>query len=356
METSDKDEIEKRLTFLLEEGSKVPADSEDSAVALPDYFDDEKFRLGQEVFAKNIFTMMIAKLSGLLVLLAVPSILDVLRFTKQSGTPCAAFRRYAATILHTCIWYKSIPNLGIKFFESVLNVRKKHCIASRRCFEAGIGKISQRDMALTQFGFMGFSLLCAKPLGIDMSDKEAEGLLHFWRVIGHMLGTDERFNLCNGSINDSKALCRRLLEAVFIPNLAKNTKHFDEMSKALLKGLWPINPFIDIHAYKAMTYRLTLTAVSNNNTIIINNNNDNNNSLTFSDKSMPIHSRLILNSQLFVHRYLLQTRFWWSRIFRAFFNSLMRMAIYLSEKFPFLAYCIFGRKQSHFNIYKFNFE
>ncbi|XP_015119988.1 uncharacterized protein LOC107043162 [Diachasma alloeum] len=340
-----KDDIEKRLTSLLEEGSKVPADGESSTIAVPDYFDDEKFRLGQEVFEKNIFTMMIAKLSGLLVLLAVPSILDILRFTKQSGTPCAAFRRYAATILHTCIWYKSIPNRNIKFFESVSNVRRKHCIASRRCFEVGIGRISQRDMALTQFGFMGFSLLCAEPLGIVMSDKEADGLLHFWRVIGHMLGTDERFNLCNGSIDDTKALCRRLLEAVFMPNLAKNTKHFNEMSTALLKGLWPINPFIDVHAYKVMTYHLISTAVSYNN-----------NSLTFSEEPMPTYSRLILNFQLFVHQYLLQTRFWWSGLFRAFFNSQMRMGIYLTEKFPFLAYWIFGRRQSYFNIYKFHLE
>lgn len=99
---------------LLHEGSEIPADAESATITVPDYFDEEKFRLGQEVFEKNIFTMMIAKLSGLLVLLAVPSVLDILRFTKQSGTPCMAFRRYAATILHTCIWYKSVPNQDIQ--------------------------------------------------------------------------------------------------------------------------------------------------------------------------------------------------------------------------------------------------
>lgn len=77
---------------------------------LPDYYDPIKFRIGQNVFKKNIFTMMIAKLSGLLLLLTVPSILDILKFTRQSGNPCAAFRRYAATILHTCIWYKNSPD------------------------------------------------------------------------------------------------------------------------------------------------------------------------------------------------------------------------------------------------------
>lgn len=32
----------------------------------------------------------------------------------------------------------------------------------------------------------------------------------------------------------------------------------------------------------------------------------------------------------------------------------MRFAIYLTEKFPFLAYFMFGRRKSHVNIYKFH--
>ncbi|XP_011312879.1 uncharacterized protein [Fopius arisanus] len=110
----DTEEVEKKLALLLDEGSKMPADKEFLTIEVPDYFDEKKFQLGQDVFKKNIFTMMIAKLSGLLVLLAVPSVLDILCFTKQSGTPCAAFRRYAATILHTCIWYRSIPNQDVE--------------------------------------------------------------------------------------------------------------------------------------------------------------------------------------------------------------------------------------------------
>lgn len=102
--------VEERLQELLREGAKTPADMDvDDDLDLPDYYDPEKFRLGQQAFFNNVFTMMIAKLSGLLTLLAVPSILEILMFTKQSGTPCTAFRRYVSTILHTFVWYEKEP-------------------------------------------------------------------------------------------------------------------------------------------------------------------------------------------------------------------------------------------------------
>ncbi|KAK0092167.1 hypothetical protein PV326_002050 [Microctonus aethiopoides] len=271
------DAVEQRLQTLLKEGPNVFADSKISTMALPEYYDPMKFRCGQNVFKNNIFTMMIAKLSGLLLLLAIPSILKILKFTKQSGTPCASFRRYASTILHTCIWYKNSPDQDIEFFVSLKNVRKKHCVASRRSNEAGIGRISQLDMALTQFGFMGFTLLSAKRLGICATDDELEGLLHFWRVVACMLGTEERFNLCNGSVKECTFLCERLLEEVFVPHLAEKNKDFDEMSDVLLEGLWPINPFINNKAFKLFTNHLIISAIPNNN-----------HSLNIDDRSLPI--------------------------------------------------------------------
>lgn len=57
---------------------------------------------------------------------------------------------------------------------------------------AGCGPISQRDMAITQFGFMGFPLLARKKLGLHGSDEDLEGFIHFWRVIGHLLGISDQ--------------------------------------------------------------------------------------------------------------------------------------------------------------------
>lgn len=62
---------------------------------------------GVEVFERNIFTMFSGKMAGLLTLLAIPSIVEVLVLTKQSGEPHKAFRRYVDTIRHMLFWYRT---------------------------------------------------------------------------------------------------------------------------------------------------------------------------------------------------------------------------------------------------------
>lgn len=62
---------------------------------------------GVKVFERNIFTMFSGKMAGLLTLLAIPSIVEVLVLTKQSGEPHKAFRRYVDTIRHMLFWYRT---------------------------------------------------------------------------------------------------------------------------------------------------------------------------------------------------------------------------------------------------------
>ncbi|XP_014218333.1 uncharacterized protein LOC106646727 [Copidosoma floridanum] len=337
--------VDERLRVLISEGATTPADKEADELELPEYYEPRKFRLGQQAFYNNVFAMMIAKLSGLLALLAVPSILDILIFTKQSGTPCTAFRRYVSTILHTFVWYEKEPGKQIEFLKSLKNVRKKHCIVSQRCSVAGLGRITQLDMALTQFGFIGFTLLSGDRLGIFTTDEELDGLVHFWRVIGRMLGMDDRYNLCNGTVEECRQLCRRLLDEIFLPSFAVKNKNFDEMGRVLLEGLWPVNPHLDPKAYTTFTLQLAVSAATNNN-----------HSVVIDTEGMPLYSKFMLNLQLMVHEYLMPPSYWWSRFFRGFFNAQMRFAIYLTENFPFLAYWLFGRQNSRVNIYKFHYD
>ncbi|XP_046428108.1 uncharacterized protein LOC124183527 isoform X1 [Neodiprion fabricii] len=337
--------VEERFRLLVEVGSKTMADSELPEMDLPAYYDADKFRVGQTVFYNNVFTMMVAKLAGLLSLLAVPSILDILIFTKQSGTPCTAFRRYVSTILHTFIWYEREPEKQKEFFASLKNVRRKHCVASKRASEAGINRISQFDMAVTQFGFIGFTILCGDELGVAVSRKDLEGLIHLWRVIGSMLGIEERFNICTGSVEETKALCARILDEVFLPCLAAKRPEFEKMRQILLEGVWPISPQIDPDAFTAITYRLAMSATSNNN-----------HSLEVDTSSMSSYSKSLLGFQTWVHKNLLQTSLWWSPIFRGFFNAQMRLSIFLTEHWPFLAYLVFGKQRSQVNIYKMQID
>jgi hypothetical protein len=48
-------------------------------------------------------------------------------------------------------------------------------------------------MIVTQFGFFGFALQNPRYFALtNESDENWEGLLHFWRTIGYLLGIDER--------------------------------------------------------------------------------------------------------------------------------------------------------------------
>ncbi|XP_003705260.2 uncharacterized protein LOC100880200 isoform X1 [Megachile rotundata] len=336
------DVAEKRVQTLLKDGANTLMDFQWLQPNLPSFFDEKKFELGQRMFYNNAFTMMIAKLCGLIVLFSIPSIKDVLMFTRQSSTTCAAFRRYVSTILHTWTWYGRKAGVEQEFLDSLKIVRKKHCVAFRRSSEAGFQRISQLDMALTQFGFMGFTILSGDYLGTDNSTEELEGLIHFWRVVGSMLGMEDKYNICNGSVEEVRALCRRLLDDIFLPALARENKDFDKMSHLLIESLWPINPFIEPKAFVAFTFILASSAATNNN-----------HSLKINTSTMSWYSRFILNLQLMVHKYLLQPTYWWSTLFRMFFNGQMRLAMYLTENLPFLAFWRLGIKNSYVDIFKY---
>ncbi|XP_067205174.1 uncharacterized protein [Linepithema humile] len=313
---------------------------------LPSFYDERKFRLGQQAFYNNVFSMMIAKLCGLVSLLAIRTILDVVMFTKNSGIPCLAYRRYASTILHTFVWHEKDPyDKPNKFLESLKIVRRKHCVAFKRSTEAGVHKPTQLDMALAQFGFIGFTMVSGDHLGLKVTYEEMEGVVHLWRVIGSMLGMDDKFNLCTGTVEETHALCQRLLEDVFLPSLADKNEHFDEMGNVLLQSLWPINFNIEPIAFTAYTYHLAASTARNNN-----------HSLKIDTSTMPFYSWYLFNLQCFVLKNLMRPDAWWSPFFRAIFNSLMRLSIYLMENYPYLAIWKFGEKYANVNIFHYHFD
>ncbi|XP_018045734.1 PREDICTED: uncharacterized protein LOC108685459 [Atta colombica] len=342
------DKVEKRLRIILNEGSKSIMDFNNMKPEIPPFYDEKKFQLGQQAFHNNIFSMMIAKLCGLVSLLAISTILDVVMFTKKSGTPCLAYRRYAETVLHTCVWHEKDPNgKPNEFLESLKIVRRKHCVAFRRSTKAGVHKPTQLDMALAQFGFIGYIIVCEKYVGISVTPEEMEGVVHLWRVIGSMLGMDDKFNICAGTVEETRALCQRILEEVFVPCLANRNKneHFNQMGNVLLQSLWHINFGIEPLAYTAFTLHMISSTARNNN-----------HSIEIDTSSMPFYSWYMFNTYHFVLKYLMRPDAWWSPFFRAIFNSLMRLSIYSTKYFSISAYLKFGKQYTKVNIFNYHFD
>lgn len=76
--------------------------------------------------------------------------------------------------------------------KSLKEVYQRHSAASKRAVKEGKGRLSQATLALTQFGFMGFSLLFPEKFGVIINDDDLEGFIHFWRTIGHLVGVQDR--------------------------------------------------------------------------------------------------------------------------------------------------------------------
>jgi hypothetical protein len=125
---------------------------------------------------------------GLLAILSIPSILNVLVFTDKSSTDMTAYKRYMQTIYHTLTWFRHDLKPGTKAWKSLAAVRKFHFSASKSAEKASVGLISQKDMAITQYGFIGFSILSQKQTGVYASQEQIEDYCHLWRVIGHVIG------------------------------------------------------------------------------------------------------------------------------------------------------------------------
>uniref|UniRef100_A0A1Y1MAB2 ER-bound oxygenase mpaB/mpaB'/Rubber oxygenase catalytic domain-containing protein n=2 Tax=Photinus pyralis TaxID=7054 RepID=A0A1Y1MAB2_PHOPY len=161
---------------------------------LPPFYDEEKFKKGQEFYHKHVLAMFVAKLFGLLTVISTPTILKILTFTNMSSTPLTAYKRYLATVYHMCVWYDNDFKPGSKLWDSINKVKMMHCSASRRHCVAGGQRILQRDMGITQFGFMGFAILTPEKVGIhNATREELESFIHLWRVIGYIMGADDKY-------------------------------------------------------------------------------------------------------------------------------------------------------------------
>ncbi|XP_026476273.1 uncharacterized protein LOC113381812, partial [Ctenocephalides felis] len=252
---------EDHLNLLLSPDALAPSDTtspDEQNIDLPTWFDEEKFARGQKYYYKNSYGMFVGKLCGLIAVLAVPTILRILMFTQRSSVPFTAYKRYIATLLHTTLWYDIKLTKDSRSWKSLIQVRKRHFQAGQSACAKGLGSVTQKDLALTQFGFMGFILIRPKFLGIQCDDKkDREAFVHVWRCVGYMMGLEDRFNICRDSLEETEDLCEVLLAKYFAPLLSTYNKDFEDMSKALLEGMWTFNPFIHFTTFMYFTRRLS---------------------------------------------------------------------------------------------------
>ncbi|XP_017778393.1 PREDICTED: uncharacterized protein LOC108564035 [Nicrophorus vespilloides] len=327
MESDTKSRAEEFVRRLLDEADDVPCDSTSEFFnkheELPDFYDEEEFKRGQAFYHNHIFAMFFSKLLGLLTTLALPKANHILRMTKRSSDALSAYKRYVSTVWHMCVWYDNDFYPGSILWKSIADVKRKHDSASKRATCLGIGNISQKDMALAQFGFMGYQITSPKSIGIfRASDDEFRSFIHIWRTIGYAFGIEDRYNICREDLNETREICLILQRTVFKPLVGKMDNHFLDLSSALIQGMWVMNPILKTSVF--------LTYIWN----ILNESETNNNVKPIYELSK--WEKLHLNLIYSVIGSLRQT------VWRKFHNYNQKLTLFFMHYWPFLGYFVFG--------------
>lgn len=219
----------------------------------PVWFNKELFQNGQSVYGRHFMGVNFAHLSGLLLLIRVDSIYDTLSRTGESSKVSKLFRRYYNTIKHVKCWYEGdIFEEHSEAYRSLLIVRGMHNKVSsnfnnktdpkqhsqetagsevaettellRKEPEEERVHISQYDIMLTQFAFIGFIVTNANKMGLlsDYSQRDMDSLIHFWRVIGYYLGASDKYNLCSYDFETISKLCHTMMNLEYRESLTRN--------------------------------------------------------------------------------------------------------------------------------------
>ncbi|KAG8201805.1 hypothetical protein JTE90_027286 [Oedothorax gibbosus] len=245
---------------VLREGAEVKGDCESSVCHIPSWLDREKFDRARELYKKHFFSIVFSHLAGLMLIVHLPSMTGPLMSAGNSSNVVCLFRRYLSTLVHTRGWYEGdIWNPEDPAHQSIVMVRGMHKrVADKmnngtgRCMGT-VGRqcppVSQYDMALTQFSFVGLIFLYPKHVGMHCSREDLECLIHFWRGIGYLLGMEDRYNLCNGNLDETLAVCRDIMEMELKPSVRNASKESSTKSRGIIKA---VNSFIMFLSWEAM--------------------------------------------------------------------------------------------------------
>ena len=74
-------------------------------------------------------------------------------------------------------------------------------------------------------------------------------MFHFWRLIGYCLGTDDNYNLCNGTDEEIFELCRQIYFEEWLPVIREEAvKTGVEMSKGICIAMSRVNPNLNFNS------------------------------------------------------------------------------------------------------------
>lgn len=254
---------------------------------IPDWVDMEKFRKGQEFIKDNYAMVWIGMLHGINLIYFFEDGVKPLIMNGKLTTPYTAFKRYLSTIRRMDEIYFGEPwTEGSPAQQEVKNIRKQHLAMwnklqkhdNKTLQEASTLKnphapsyefikqdlqatcpipaegqcpfdwwtnsapkraksLNQTEMSMIQFTFIAFVVWKPELLGIhDATDESLEAFCHTWKGIGYLLGIENEFNFCNGTLKEIKQRIEDAIEYWIKPNLRNYNKDGEHLLRSLYEG------------------------------------------------------------------------------------------------------------------------
>ncbi|KAI1300248.1 hypothetical protein HDE_03540 [Halotydeus destructor] len=117
-------------------------------------------------------------------------------------------------------------------------------------------------MVVTQWSSIGPVVLFPKQFGLhDVTDDELMAIVHYWRAIGFTLGIQDRFNCCCDTLEETKYICKLILDHDFMPPIKEGGEHCQlaiKMSSGLAKALNCFAPMLCFQGLLRYIYKTVL--------------------------------------------------------------------------------------------------
>ena len=205
----------------------------------------------------------------------------------------------------------------------------------------GIGLISQRDLVTTQFLYVGYQVSQPEVLGVKGTREQFEDFAHMWRLVGKLLGIEDRFNLCTENFEESLKRIDDVREWILKPALEYPSEEYEAYAKVAVKGMFNFHHTLEYDSI--MFFLKRLAKVPNYNYFDWEENHGTENGNKEIIGKMSYLSRSVLFFHMIIHQYLLE-----NVVLRWIFN-IGTILLGLSQKIPLLAAYNFGWKVA--NVY-----
>lgn len=235
---------------------------------------------------------------------------------------------------------KNSPRFSFRAWKSLETVRKMHTVVNRRSTKAGQGIISQKDMAITLFTFMGFHILCPKQFGIVGSREQFEAFNHLWRVLGYLMGTRDEFNCCGETLDETLSRLEAMRADIFVPQMQFPCDDYESYTRMAVEGMWHFDPTLH---YDSLMWSMKRSLKVPG--FYFFSSESNGDKKIYDELSTYTKFRII--TDILVYEYLTHIF-----IFRWIFNIARILFSVVDRTYPFLSLTKYGKKYAYVEIMK----